>query len=333
MSHLLDFLRTHLICVHAKEVAWFEFEFTTHNVLIHAAVTVNLDSVDCSLLSFRHSDFKIHRVAVNIHFYRLYAVEHISVIIIMVSNSVFVCVQTFSYVLLVVDVTLVHAKHSVESLGAIDGVAHPTDIAHIIALSFIDVEIHVNCVVAVINYTVRFNNGVSVSQFVIFLYDAVLVLVIVLCDELLSLEQTLEALLISLLQETSTKESSDELLARNIIVTSDIDLVYLHLLILVDNDINNHLVAIVRIITLHNLHLRILESFVLKIVLGDEYRLVHHVRRNLISLDDTYLLLKVFTLAFLHALDVYSGNSRTHCQNDLQEHLVARNTVSLDPYI
>ena len=120
-----------------------------------------------------------------------------------------------------------------------------------------------------------------------------------------------------------------ELLGSNMLVASDVNLVNLHLLLFVDIDIYYQLVIVCRIIMLDDLYVSILETLVIEILLDDNLSLVYHVRSNLITLDDTHLLVEVIAFALSHTVDVHLRNTRTHGKHNLQIYLIVHDAVSL----
>ena len=203
MSHLTDFLISHLERIHGEEVTRLEFQLTADDFFIHTRVTINLDFVDGSLNSFDDADFEVDGVAIHIHFSWFHLNEDITLVVVGILHSVIIFFQTLLDVLLVIHIAFFHAEHSAQSFRIVDGVSHPVDVANIVALSFIDVDIHIHEVLASRHHAVCHNLCVAITELVILLNDALFVLGIFLVNEFLSLEQTLETLFVGFLQQTA----------------------------------------------------------------------------------------------------------------------------------
>ena len=330
VSHLTDFLISHLEGIHGEEVARLEFQLTADDFFIHTRVTINLDFVDGCLNSFDDADFEVDGVAIHIHFNRFHLNEDITLVVVGILHSVVIFFQTLLDVLLVIDIAFFHAEHSVQSFRIVDGVSHPVDVANIVALSFIDVDIHIHEVLACRHHAVCHNLCVAITELVIFLNDALFVLGIFLFNELLGLEQTLETLFVGFLQQTAREEVTMKLSSLDVVITRNVNLVDLHLLLFVDVHINNHLVLLVQVVALDDFSLGILETFIIEIALDDNLGTVHHVRRNLNTLHDTDFLFQVLLLALSHTIDVDFRHTRSRSENDFQVETVVLNLFSFD---
>ena len=132
---------------------------------------------------------------------------------------------------------------------------------------------------------------------------------------------------------TFLEQSALDLLIADLLVTLDSDLVYLHLHLLIDGDIEIHLILVGHIVALHDGNLSILVTLVVEILLGKNLGTVDHVRRNLIALQQTQFLLHVLTLALLQSDIVDIGNTRTDRQVDMQVDLITDERVGRDDYL
>ena len=203
MSHLCNAHCRLFKGVHAEEVARFERQLTAYYLLIYTGVTINLDFVDAGLNTLRDADFEVNGVTVHIHFHFLHSVEHVTLVEVAVGNRLVVRVQTFSNVRLVIDITSLHLQHSVEVFRLIERVAHPVDIADIVLVALVDMEENIHQIITHIDHAVGIDIGITITEFVVLLDDAVFVLFKLLSNKLLGFEETLEALLVGLLQETA----------------------------------------------------------------------------------------------------------------------------------
>ena len=121
-----------------------------------------------------------------------------------------------------------------------------------------------------------------------------------------------------------------ELLGGEMVVTRDVNLVDLHLLLLVNVHIDNELARLGDVITLHDVHLGILEALVIVVSLDDNLGLVHHVGCELVTLHNTHLLLQIIVLRFLNAIDIDLRHTWPHGQMYFQINLIVHNAVCLN---
>ena len=128
---------------------------------------------DVSLLVFGYTHFEVDRVAYDIHLCRVEAIEQITIVPIVVAHGILILRESFVQLLLVIYVTGLHTKQSVEVVTRDDGVAHPCDIADIVFLSFVDLDIEVDMVLINVPHTILQNSHVAKAQLVI-LVDKVL---------------------------------------------------------------------------------------------------------------------------------------------------------------
>ena len=90
MSHLLDFThRTHQVLA-AEQLTRTSTEFTADNVFVQTVITIDLDLVDTGLPTFKNSHFQVNGVIIYVYFHRIQCIEQITIIIIEVTDSIFV---------------------------------------------------------------------------------------------------------------------------------------------------------------------------------------------------------------------------------------------------
>ena len=330
MAHLSDVLVRLLEGVHREEVARLERQFAADDIFIDAGVAVDFNLVDAGLCSLEDANLKVDRVAFLAHFDGLDAVEHVTVVVVIVRHSVIVFLQALLDVLHVVHVALLHAQHVVEGVCRVDGVAHPRDVAHIVFLALVEMDEDIDGVVAEVHYAVGHNLSVAVAEFVVLLDDALLVFLVFFGGELLGSEDVGELVLVRLLEKSAAEGSADNLSALQVVVACDVDVADLDFLLLVNVDIDDHVVLLVDVVALHDVHLGILESFLVEVSLDDKPCAVHHVGRNLVAADDAYLLLQVVALRLLHAVDVDAGDAWTGGQHNLEIDAVVLDFLGFD---
>ena len=156
-----------------------------------------------------------------------------------VRNGVVVGGEALVHELLIVDVAGLHAEVVVEHLGGIDGVAYPRYILDVVFASFVDGDVDVDGLFVVRHNAVGHNTGVTEAFLVVFLEDEVKVVAVVALHKLLLAEdfEEVEAL-VSLLHCTLEGAVGEHLVA------VDINLVHLHLVVLVDDDVDEGLVLV-----------------------------------------------------------------------------------------
>ena len=96
MSHLSDFTIRTLKRLFTEQVARTSTKFTTNYIFIQAVVTVNTHMADACLRTFGNTHFQINRVIVDVDFYRVKMEEYVTVVIIVVSDSIFIARCTFT---------------------------------------------------------------------------------------------------------------------------------------------------------------------------------------------------------------------------------------------
>ena len=118
------------------------------------------------------------------------------------------------------------------------------------------------------------------------------------------------------------KQASLDLSQRHFLITVDDDAPHLHLLFLVDDDIDDHMILLCDIFTLHDLNLCILESFVIKVLFGKDFRTVERIGVSTHTLQQTEFLFHVLTLRLLQSYVVDGRDTWTGGECDVQVNLV-----------
>ena len=175
-----------------EQVAGLRAELTAHHLFIETVVTIDADTVEVGLRTFRHAHLYIDGVVVDIDFYGLNVREHVTVVVIVVTSGIIVIFQTLVDVLLVIHVTLLHAQHGIQVVGGHHGVTYPGDVADIILVTFVELHIHIYMLVVVVADRVNEDGGIAESQLIVFLDEGLLGFLIALVGELLRLEKTRE---------------------------------------------------------------------------------------------------------------------------------------------
>ena len=126
-------------------------------------------------------------------------IEYISLVIIEIGHSVFICIQSVLNVFLVIDISTFHLEQFVKHICSINGISYPVNIANIITVAFFYSKIDINGIVTIVDNAVLYNGCVTKSKFIVFFNYSFFVFCIAFLNEFLSLEQTLEPFLVGFL--------------------------------------------------------------------------------------------------------------------------------------
>ncbi len=260
--------------------------------------------------------------------------EHIAVVIVEVADGIVVGCQSFLQELLVVDAALVEREQPRQHVGVVDGVAHPLYVAHIVFLSLVDLYPHVDMLGIDVPHAVAEDDGVAVAQLIVFLDELLLVGLPALGCELLGLEERGElAGLVCLGEGTLSQEATLDLQVGELLVALDGDVAHAHLLLLVDDDVEDDLVFRGHVVALLYLDIGVLESLVVEVFLGQYDGAVDHVGRDLSALEDAELLLHVLLLALLQSDVVDLRHAWPSLERDVQVNLVTYDGVGSDLHV
>ena len=254
--------------------------------------------------------------------------EHVTVVIVKVAHGVVVCAQSLVHEFLVVHASLVQAEVVGEQVGVVNGVAHPLHVAHVVFLSLFDLYPHIDVLWVYVPHAVAQDGGVAVSQLVVFLDKLLLVGFPALRGKLLRLEKCGQfARLVCLCECALSEQSALDSEIREFLVSLDDDVADAHFLLLVDDDVEYHLVLRGHVVALLYLDVGVFESLVLEVFLSQDFCSVDHVGRDLSAFEDAQLLLHVLPLALLQTDVVDLRYAWTRLQRDMQVHLVAHEGV------
>ena len=287
------------------------------------------------LRTLEYTHLEVDRVAHDVHLCRVERVEEVAVVPVVVAHSVLVFGESLVHKLLVVDVALLHAEHGSEIVGAVYRVAHPCDVAHVVLLAFVHLHAHAHVPVVDVPHRVAHDVCVAVAQLVV-LVDELLLVVLPAFGRVFLLElqeRSHLARLVSLLEYTFLYYITLYLACGERLVALDEDVAHLHLLLFVDDDVENHLVLVSHVVALHDLYVGVLEALLVEVFLCENLRAVYHVRCNLCALEQSELLLHVRTLRLLQSDVVDGRHARTHLQMDVQISLVVYERVDRDRYL
>ena len=340
MSHRGQFARRTHDCVFREEVARLRAQLTTNNILIEAVVSVDAHTADMRLRSFKYAHLEVDRVAHDVHFSRVELIKQVSVVPILITYGIVVFREAFLHQLLVIHVTLFHSKDIAQSrpvahaIGRINGIAHPRDVAQVVFLTFVHFHIDVHMLVIVVPNTIFHNDSIAESVFVVFVDKVLLVFLPALRRVLLRLKEIGElACLVRLREGTFGEESSLDFLFAQLFVAIEHDVAYLHLLLLVHDDIEYHVVLLADIVALQDFDFGILEAFVVEILLRQHLGAVNGIRMYAHAFQQAQLLLHILTFTLLQTNIIDGRNTRTGCECDVQPDAVAHDRISRNTHI
>ena len=287
-----------------------------------------------SLRSFCDAHLQIDAIAHHVHFHGVELIEQITIVPIGITHGVLVLGEALVQMLLVVDITLLHvedvaqAHYVAYTIGRINRVAHPCDVADVVLPAFVDFHIDVDMLRIGIPHAVLKDNGIAITVFIVFLDELLLVFLPTLGGELLRLEERRQLTsLMGLCKGTLREQTALDLLVGQVVVAFDVDVAHLHLLLLVDHHVEDDAIPLRHVLALQDFDVGILEALVVEILLGKNLRTVDDVRMNAHALCHTELLLHVLTLRLLQADIVDFRHTRTSCQRDVKPDAVANDGV------
>ena len=323
-----------------EEVARLGAQFAAHHILVETVVTIDAHAADVCLLSLADTHLQVNGVAHDVDFGRVQLIEQITIVPVEVAHGIVVFGESLVHQLLVVDVAFPHAEDIAQtrsvahSIGRIYGVAHPRDVTDVVFLSLVHLNIYINVLGVVGPHRIFHDNGIAITQLVVFVDEVILVGLVALGRVLLRLEDIAELSgLVGLRQGSLGEERTFYAFVRQVVVAVDDDIADFNLFLLVDGHVEDHIVLLARVIALHDRDVGILIAFIVEVFLCQDLGAVDHVGRNLVAFQQTQLLLHVLTLRLLQSNIVDVAHSGAHRQVDMQIHLVANQRVGCDGHV
>ena len=281
-AHRGDFTCRTLDGVLREEVARLGAQLTAYDLLVETVVTIDAYVADVCLRSFLDAHLEVDGVANDVDFRGFEVVEQVTIVPIVVTYGVLVLRKAFLHLFLIVDVAFLHAQRTVEIVAGDDGVTHPRDITQVVALAFVNLDEDVDVVLVDGPHGVFQNSCVTIAQFVIFIDECLLGLLITFGGVLLGLEDVAElAGLVDFTKGTLLEQVTLDFLVGELVVAFENNLADLHLRFLVDVDIEDDLILAGDVVALDNLDFGIVIALVVEVFLGQDLRTVNHVGRNL----------------------------------------------------
>ena len=329
-------IRTHQRLL-GEEVTRLGTQLTTYHFLVQTVVTIDVHLIQVGLRTFLYAHLQIDAVTHDVNLSRLDLREHITIIIIVVAHSIIIFLQALFYQLLVVHIAFLHAEDIVQtsnvtySIGGIDGVSYPGDVADIVFVALVNLHKDVHVLVVLAPDRVLDDGSIAETQLVVFLQQLLLGLFETFGGVLLGLEEIGElACLMNLAKGALGEEATLDLAVRQLLVAFEDNVANLHLLFLVDIDIENHLVLACHVIALTDIDLHILEALVLKVLTSQNLSTVSNILCQRHTLGHTQLRLHVLALALLDAIVVNLADTRTQGQVDAEIDLGIDDGVGCD---
>ena len=125
----------------------------------------------------------------------------------------------------------------------------------------------------------------------------------------------------NLAKGTLGEERAFDFLVLQLLVALENDTAHLHLRLLVDVDVENHLILVRHIVALQNFYLSVLIAFLVEVSLCQGFGAVQDVGRYVAALHNTELRLQVFALRLLQPVIVDGTDARAQSQGDTQVNL------------
>ncbi len=113
------------------------------------------------------------------------------------------------------------------------------------------------------------------------------------------------------------------------LVAVEVDFVYFHLVVLVDNDVDKHLVFVGEVFAEVDAHGGVAETFVFVVFGHDGLGAVHHVSGDCVAFHKLQPFLQLFGFAFLGSDIVHGRYARLCAQHYLEPRLVACHFLKL----
>ena len=158
--------------------------------------------VKCSLASFLNAHFQVDRVSHHIHLNRVQAVEHVTIVVIKVTNGIVIAGKTLVHERLVVNIATLHLQDTIQEVRVIDRVTHPRHIAQVIFFTLINVEVNIHMLIVDGFNAVGSNQSIAITPRVELFGQQVFILSIFFGQELFRAEHIHKTLFVRLFHGT-----------------------------------------------------------------------------------------------------------------------------------
>ena len=208
-------------------------------MLVQTIVTRNGYFIDSRLRSLEDREFEVDRVVNDIVFYGVETEKEITVIHIDIGDSIFIGRCPFGEQFLVVNISGFHTQHPIQLVGRIHRIADPVDIPYKILVALFHIDVYVDRLVVVRHNTVRKNNSITITQFIVLPYDKFQIGSITLGNKFLGTEKCRQIFTLAGLFHRPTQFT----VAQHFIA-GKINFMYLDFIFLIDFYIDNHLIFV-----------------------------------------------------------------------------------------
>ena len=147
---------------------------------------------DMSLCSFLDTHLEVDGVAYDVDLDGIEVIEKVTIVPIVVTNGIVVFLEALVELLLVIDVTFLHAQGGIQIVCGDYGITHPCNITQIVALAFFNLDKDIDVLLVDSPYGVFQDSSIAVSHLVILVDKHFLGLVIALWCKFLGLKEVLE---------------------------------------------------------------------------------------------------------------------------------------------
>ena len=291
VAHACQVAQRTLDGLHVKQISRLGAQFTAYHVFKHMVVAKDVYLVESGLLAFADSYLKVHGVAHHVGLYGCDAVEYVTVVVVLACDGVIIGfahlgAEALGEQLLIIDVAVLELQGAVECFGGVDGVAHPVDVAHIVFAALVKGEIHIHVLFVEGHHAVAYYVGIAVAPRVAATDHGVFVGGVFLGDKFLGSKEVAQ-----LTHLAGLLHSFLERFLLLLVHAGDVDAVDFYFLVLVDIDVEQHLVGIRRVVALQHVDLHVLESFVHEVGFDHILDAVDYIYVDLVAGLEVELLL------------------------------------------
>ena len=137
------------------------------------------------LVTLVDAHLHIDGVTHDIGFHRRDTTEHITVVVVLHPNGIFVLFEAFVEQFLIVNIATFHAQHAVEGCAVVNRVTHPRKVAQKVLVALVHIDIDINMFGVKLHDGVRCDVSVTIAPGIIFIDDVLLVFCILFVNEFL----------------------------------------------------------------------------------------------------------------------------------------------------
>ena len=113
------------------------------------------------MLTLNDAHFQVYGVAHDIDLCGMQLVKEVTIVPVVVAHGILIVYKSLVEQLLVVNISFLHAQHTVQVVCGIYGVAHPSDVAQEIFLAFIYLDVYIDMFLVVVRDAVIYDACVA----------------------------------------------------------------------------------------------------------------------------------------------------------------------------